>query len=165
MNTSKAISKNIILSRLLVSHDWMGKRFEEMMQSFADDSEEILLFRSVTAIIISDNIRPSFYTTRTGAIYIDSSYLYLTEAEKKNTPQFLDYRSDFAKNFTYEQYGEYYYKEDKVSSTKMMDGKKDFERAREIEEQEWDELFEILKGKKYTDYDKHDGSGIKTWWD
>lgn len=45
-------------------------------------------------------------------------------------------------------------------------------RAREIEEQEWSELFEILKGQDYTKFDKDkdwyeqfDGSGIKGWWD
>lgn len=47
-----------------------------------------------------------------------------------------------------------------------------FARAREIEEQEWSELFEILKGQDYTKFDKDkdwykqfDGSGIKSWWD
>lgn len=59
-----------------------------------------------------------------------------------------------------------------------------FDRAREIEEQEWDELFKILKGQDYEEYHKlydsqteeekrerdlwnewFDGSGIKGWWD
>ena len=47
-----------------------------------------------------------------------------------------------------------------------------FDRAREIERQEWDELFTILKGQDYTKFDKDvdwdeqfDGSGIKGWWD
>jgi hypothetical protein len=47
-----------------------------------------------------------------------------------------------------------------------------FERAREIEKQEWDELFVILKGQDYTKFDKDidwnkqfDGSGLKGWWD
>ena len=50
--------------------------------------------------------------------------------------------------------------------------KKVFDRAREIEEQEWDELFVILKGQDYTKFDKDidwyeqfDGSGLKGWWD
>jgi hypothetical protein len=50
--------------------------------------------------------------------------------------------------------------------------KKVFNRAREIEKQEWDELFVILKGQDYTKFDKDidwdkqfDGSGIKGWWD
>ena len=50
--------------------------------------------------------------------------------------------------------------------------KKVFDRAREIEKQEWDELFVILKGQDYTKFDEDidwyeqfDGSGIKGWWD
>jgi hypothetical protein len=62
--------------------------------------------------------------------------------------------------------------------------KKVFDRAHEIEEQEWDELFIILKGQDHKEYRKlydeqteeekkerelwnewFDGSGIKGWWD
>ena len=50
--------------------------------------------------------------------------------------------------------------------------KKVFNRAREIEKQEWDELFVILKGQDYTKFDKDidwdkqfDGSGLRGWWD
>ena len=47
-----------------------------------------------------------------------------------------------------------------------------FSRAREIEKQEWSELFIILKGQDYTKFNKKidwneqfDGSGLKNWWD
>ena len=47
-----------------------------------------------------------------------------------------------------------------------------FDRAREIEKMEWEELFVILKGQDYTKFDKDidwyeqfDGSGLKGWWD
>jgi hypothetical protein len=47
-----------------------------------------------------------------------------------------------------------------------------FKRAREIEEQEWNELFELLKGQNYKNFDKDvdwwqqfDGTGIRGWWD
>jgi hypothetical protein len=62
--------------------------------------------------------------------------------------------------------------------------KKVFDRVRQIEENEWDELFKILKGQDYKEYRKlvkldkkkeikndnlwdewFDGSGIKGWWD
>ena len=58
--------------------------------------------------------------------------------------------------------------EEKEHNTKV------FKRAHEIESQEWNELFEILKGqdvnkldKDYDwDWDKQfDGSGLKYWWD
>lgn len=50
--------------------------------------------------------------------------------------------------------------------------KKVYARAREIEEQEWKELWQIFKGQDYDKFDKKkdwneqfDGSGMKTWWD
>ena len=58
--------------------------------------------------------------------------------------------------------------EEKEHNTKV------FKRAHEIESQEWNELFEILKGQDVNKFDKDydydwekqfDGSGIKYWWD
>ena len=47
-----------------------------------------------------------------------------------------------------------------------------FDRTREIGEQEWTELFDILKGQDYSTFDdsidfdeQFDGSGIRGWWD
>ena len=48
-----------------------------------------------------------------------------------------------------------------------------YDRAREIEEQEWAELWEIFKGQDNTKYDSKkqdwndwfDGSGMRGWWD
>jgi hypothetical protein len=61
---------------------------------------------------------------------------------------------------------------DKDTPEEKEHNKKVFDRAREIEKQEWDELFVILKGQDYTKFDKDidwyeqfDGSGIKGWWD
>jgi hypothetical protein len=79
--------------------------------------------------------------------------------------------------------------EDKPGYSRLLDNdteeekahnRKVFERAHEIEEKEWKELFEILKGQSHTEFqmfhdkseDKEnawdnwfDGSGIKGWWD
>ena len=58
--------------------------------------------------------------------------------------------------------------EEKEHNTKV------FKRAHEIESQEWNELFEILKGQDVNKFDKDydwdwdkqfDGSGLKYWWD
>jgi hypothetical protein len=58
--------------------------------------------------------------------------------------------------------------EEKEHNTKV------FKRAYEIESQEWNELFEILKGQDVNKFDKDydwdwdkqfDGSGLKYWWD
>jgi hypothetical protein len=43
--------------------------------------------------------------------------------------------------------------------------KKVFKRARAIEETEWKELWDIFKGKKFTTFEKFDGSDLRGWWD
>lgn len=50
--------------------------------------------------------------------------------------------------------------------------KKVYDRAREIEEQEWNELWNIFKGQEKTKYDVKqewnewfDGTGMRGWWD
>ena len=40
-----------------------------------------------------------------------------------------------------------------------------FKRARVIEEKEWNELWNILKGKKFTSMEEFDGSDLRGWWD
>jgi len=91
--------------------------------------------------------------------YFDSNYIEMAESELGKLP---DWELEFE---PCPDNPGYYQLIDNKTPEEKEHSKKVFERAREIEEQEWDELFEILKGKKYTDYDKHDGSGIKTWWD
>jgi hypothetical protein len=61
---------------------------------------------------------------------------------------------------------------DKDTEEEKIHNRKVFNRANEIAEQEWDELFTILKGQDTTKFDKNkdwyeqfDGSGIKGWWD
>ena len=43
--------------------------------------------------------------------------------------------------------------------------KKVLNRLLEIEEETWDELWQIIKGKKFTTYEEYDGSDIRGWWD
>jgi hypothetical protein len=40
-----------------------------------------------------------------------------------------------------------------------------YKRARVIEENEWKELWDIFKGKKFTTWEKYDGSDLRGWWD
>jgi hypothetical protein len=61
---------------------------------------------------------------------------------------------------------------DKDTEEEKIHNRKVFDRAREIENQEWDELFIILKGQDTSKfnkdkdwYEQFDGSGIKGWWD
>jgi hypothetical protein len=43
--------------------------------------------------------------------------------------------------------------------------RKVYKRARVIEDKEWSELWDILKGKKFTTWEKYDGSDLRGWWD
>ena len=43
--------------------------------------------------------------------------------------------------------------------------KKVYKRARVIEDMEWKELWDIFKGKKFTTWEKYDGSDLRGWWD
>ena len=61
---------------------------------------------------------------------------------------------------------------DNDTEEERVHNRKVFDRAREIGEQEWSELFVILKGQDYTKFDKDidwvkqfDGSGLRGWWD
>lgn len=82
-----------ILNRLLVTHAWMGDRFEALLT----DAPELMipLFGSVTAISIGSTIRPSNYWIGTGAIQLDPEGLWLSVLEKANVSIEEDYRSDF----------------------------------------------------------------------
>jgi hypothetical protein len=43
--------------------------------------------------------------------------------------------------------------------------KKVYKRAGDIEEKEWKELWDIFKGKKFTNIEEYDGSDMRGWWD
>lgn len=84
-----------ILDRLVVSHPWMGDRFKEFLQqsTTADDMRQLL--RATTAIVISYDVRPSFYWSATGAIYLDAANFWRSPQERDTLNDQADYRSNF----------------------------------------------------------------------
>jgi hypothetical protein len=56
---------------------------------------------------------------------------------------------------------------DKETHEEKEHNNKVFKRSREIEETEWEELWEILKGTKYSKQygEEYDGGDIRNWWD
>jgi hypothetical protein len=56
---------------------------------------------------------------------------------------------------------------DRETPEEKKHNRKVFERAREIEETEWKELWEIFKGTKYSKRydDRYDGTDMRSWWD
>jgi hypothetical protein len=107
-----------IMNRVLVSHDWMGRRFEEFLTSADTGGDVRRLLRPATAVVISADIRPSFYWAATGAIYLDPSDLWLSPDERDTVLETPDYRSDFDKDLQFampwrltlnNDYASYYY--------------------------------------------------------
>ncbi|QIR14396.1 PKD domain-containing protein [Shewanella aestuarii] len=90
-----------IMDRVVVSHDWMGERFKQFLQQKDPISDFITLLQSVTAIVISYDVRPSFYWVVTGAIYLDADNFWQTPAERDTINEAPDYRSDFGKDLQF----------------------------------------------------------------
>ena len=92
-------TKDDNMDRLLVTHDWMGERFETMLQ----DAPEYMipLFGSLTSIVIGSTVRPSHYWTGTGGIQLDPATLWLSLDEKANVSIAEDYRSEFDKDLQF----------------------------------------------------------------
>ncbi|MDG2394107.1 MAG: hypothetical protein P8M49_11390 [Thalassotalea sp.] len=84
-----------IMDHVLVSHDWMGQIFREYLEAFDDHDDFKNLFRATTAIVLSYDIRPSFYWAATGAIYLDPNTLWLTPEERDTINEAPDYRANF----------------------------------------------------------------------
>ncbi len=88
-----------IMTRVVSSHLWMSVRFREVLEQMPTAS--LRLFRPVTAIVIASDIRPSYYSSGTGAIYIDPANLWLTLYEKGTVDKDEDYRSNFDRDLRF----------------------------------------------------------------
>lgn len=54
---------------------------------------------------------------------------------------------------------------EELTKEEFEHNRKVYDRSCKIEEQEWKELWRIIKGKKFTTYEDWDGSDIRGWWD
>ncbi|MDA9064270.1 hypothetical protein OAD22_07120 [Pseudomonadales bacterium] len=88
-----------VMDRVLVSHDWMAVRMREVFNEMPP--ELLLIMRGITAIVISYDVRPSFYWSGSGAIYIDPDRLWLTTAEQQTIDPAPDYRADLGNVFLF----------------------------------------------------------------
>ena len=96
-----APSVDDIMERVLVSHQWMGDNFKLFLENEDTHGDFKRLLRSVSAIVISYDIRPSFYWTATGAIYLDPEDLWLTPTQRDVIDVAPDYRSAFGSELKY----------------------------------------------------------------
>ncbi len=90
-----------IMDRVLVSHDWMGKNFEELLTANQTNTDLLRLFNGVTSIVIGAHVRPSFYYALTGAIYLDADNFWLTADERDVIDEAPDFRSTFDRDLQY----------------------------------------------------------------
>lgn len=90
-----------ILDRLVVSHQWMGDRFKQFLEQSQTSDDMRKLLRATTAIVISYDVRPSFYWTATGAIYLDANNFWVTPQERDTLNDQPDYRSNFGNDLKF----------------------------------------------------------------
>ncbi|MGZ8994777.1 MAG: hypothetical protein ACXW16_12245, partial [Burkholderiaceae bacterium] len=90
-----------IMDRVVVSHDWMGEVFEQLLRTQGSQADILRLFNGVTAIVIGAQVRPSFYYALTGAIYLDADNFWLTGAQRDVINEAPDFRSDFDRDLMY----------------------------------------------------------------
>jgi hypothetical protein len=100
---SETRSPNIedVLNRTLVSHPWMGMRFEEYLRNTIAGQDMLNLLRGTTAVVISYDIRPSFYWSATGAIYLDANNLWRTAQERDTLNTAPDFRASFGSDLQF----------------------------------------------------------------
>ncbi len=121
-NVNTPITKKMIMNRVVVSHKWMGERFSQMLDILEDDVKYLL--GSTTMIVIDNNVRPSFYWTMTGAIYIDPRYLFLNPREGKTIEKKDDYRKDYGKDLQFEDFDRYVKNNNYAYKNYKLDSKK-----------------------------------------
>lgn len=90
-----------VMDRVVVSHDWMGVRFKQYLEAFDNDDDFKRLLRATTAIVLSYDVRPSFYWAATGAIYLDPNNLWITPDERDTINEAPDYRSSFGSDLQF----------------------------------------------------------------
>jgi len=94
-------SINDIMNRVVVSHHWMGEKFRSFLENNDPHNDFKNLLRATTAIVISYDVRPSYYWVVTGAIHLDANYFWLTPDERDTINQAPDYRAGFGSDLNF----------------------------------------------------------------
>ena len=124
-----------IMERVIVSHKWMGDQFKKFLENYDVHDDFKNLLRATTAIVISYDIRPSFYNPTSAAIYLDPSDLWETPAQRDTINQAPDYRAGFGAELQFEMpwryvennaYAYYYYPLRSRMSRSLDDSKYSF---------------------------------------
>ncbi len=130
---NSTITPEAILEKTLVSHPWMANRWEALLPLLPDDL--LQLMGSLTGVVISADIRPSFYTTQTGAMYLDAAFFWLSNTEKAHIDTAPDFRSGFGDELQFITLARYVRGNDYAWRSYSLDG---------TEERNLDDLVEPL---------------------
>jgi hypothetical protein len=145
------------------------------------DHHGMLKFTEAGLIHMSDKLEKN-------GLEVDESRLKKVEAMRRVIKLIQNYNNDSYIEMSESELGELIHHpwefediEDKPGFSRLVDketeeekehNSKVFERSREIEESEWNELFELLKGQDYSKFNKDEewseqfnGSGLRGWWD
>ncbi|MCG8611647.1 MAG: hypothetical protein MI864_14035, partial [Pseudomonadales bacterium] len=96
-----------VMDRVVVSHQWMGEEFRNFLEFIDFHTDFSNLFGSVTAIVIADDINQSFFSSSTGAIYIDPHLLGLTPEQRATIVQQVDIRTTYGSGLQFGIYSRY----------------------------------------------------------
>jgi len=116
--TTELVTVEDIMQRVVVTHDWMGVRFEEMLYRMPADL--VQLFAPVTAIIIGSEVRPSSFTPALGLMRLDPETLWVNVDERQTISVDDDPRTDFGPDLQFiglsranlgDEYTSYYWPE------------------------------------------------------
>lgn len=88
-----------VMARVVTSHPWMADNFRQVLNRLPLNMRRLM--RSITGVVIKHDIRPSFYWSQKGAIYIDPHLLWLTQVQKADIDVRPDFRNDFGKDLQY----------------------------------------------------------------
>jgi hypothetical protein len=90
-----------VMNRVVVSHDWLGRNFEAFLRTQDPQGDMRRMLNSVTAVVLGTHVRPSFYWSATGAIYLDADFFWLVPQERDTVNEAPDFRSDFGAALQY----------------------------------------------------------------
>lgn len=99
--TAAVPSVEQVMQRVLVSHDWQAEVFERFLREQDTSGDLRRMLAATTAVVIGGRIRPAFYWSATGAIYLDAAFLWLTPEQRDTVSEAPDPRSDYGRDLQY----------------------------------------------------------------
>jgi hypothetical protein len=149
-----------IMDRVIVSHTWMAKRFEQVLLEVP--AEMLLMFRSVTAIVIDADTTPSFYEPWAAAIFLDGDYFWQTKKERKHIADLDDFRSEFGSGMSFADYWRYVKDNDNATPTFYETDSNGHRSLKHVVEQSASLLFHELAHAADA-FRPESLSGLKSW--